>query len=222
MHRLTINAFKGFQNCPALILKRDSKWINFVRFFKAEGEKLYGDGNVLYHQIMHPDFEGFKVVREDRSAPIIEFLSRASTPLRGLDMGAFIGFYSHRLSLAGHTMSAIEHEQKYASAFETLDRLYGTNCQIMIGNLYDVQIPVGAFDFALMLSVLYHLVRNDESRSQAFVDELKTKIPLFFVDTEERTGLLSEGKLRRMFEGYLFEKIFSGNDGRAIFAISRN
>ena len=72
-----------------------------------------------------------------------------------------------------------------------------------------------------MKSVLYHLLRNDEASAMEIVEILKKTAPILIIDTESRTGILTESKLRSLFEGWNFEKIFSGTDDRDIFAITR-
>lgn len=221
LHRTVLNHLAGFTSQPAIILHRSPEWLAFVDFFRSEGEALYKDGKTLYHEIRHPDFADFKVIRQDRSGPIIDFLQRRGGVKRGLDIGSMIGFYSHALGMAGYEMHAIEYEKKYAEAFRRLATLYNSGATVENSDLYETDIPGGHFDFAIMLSIVYHLVRNDPARSESLIAELREKIPLFFVDTESRTGLLPESRLRALFPGFSFECLFRGTDGRDIFAIYR-
>lgn len=220
LHRTVLNHLAGFTSQPAIILHRSPEWLAFVDFFRSEGEALYKDGKTLYHEIRHPDFADFKVIRQDRSGPIIDFLQRRGGVKRGLDIGSMIGFYSHALGIAGYEMHAIEYEKKYADAFRRLTTLYNSGATVENSDLYKVEIPGDRFDFAIMLSIVYHLIRNDPERAEKLISDLREKIPLFFIDTETRTGILPESRLRALFPGFSFECLFRGDDGRDIFAIS--
>lgn len=221
LHRTVLNHLAGFTSQPAIVLHRSPDWLAFVDFFRSEGEALYQDRAALYHEIRHPDFADFKVIRQDRSGPIIEFLQRRGAVKRGLDIGSMIGFYSHALGMAGYEMHAIEYEKKYADAFRRLATLYNSGATVENCDLYKADIPGDRFDFVIMLSIVYHLIRNDPERSEGLIADLREKIPLFFIDTETRTGILPESRLRTLFPGFSFECLFRGDDGRDIFAISR-
>lgn len=221
LQRTVINHLAGFRSQPAIVLHRSPDWLAFGDFFRREGEALYDDGATLYHAIHHPDFAEFKVIRQDRSGPILRFLEGRGAGRRGLDIGSMIGFYSHALGLAGHEMHAIEYESKYADAFRRLATLYASGATVETCDLYQADIPADRFDFAVMLSIVYHLMRNDAARCEALIADLREKIPLFFVDTETRTGILPESRLRGLFPGFSFERLFQGDDGRDIFAIYR-
>lgn len=221
LHRTVIAYARGAKTIPAKILSRHPEWLDFINFFRTEGEKYYGSASSTYQKISHPDFADYSVIREDRSGSILRFLKERKVGLSGLDIGSLVGFYSHTLGCAGYKMQAVEYEEKYASAFSRLATLYNSGAEVWKGDIYDMDIPPARYDFAVALSIIYHLIRNDESKCIRLIDDLKKKIPLFFIDTEVRTELLSEGRLRSLFQGYQFTSIYIGNDDRQIFAIER-
>lgn len=222
LHRLSINIANGHTTCPVNILRRDPEWLAFLSFFTDQGSTLYKNPKSLYHRIDHPDFADWTVLREDRSSAIISYLKEhRPDAVRGVDIGSMIGFYSHELARAGYEVTAIEKEADYAGALRRLSRLYGVYVDVAETDIYDFDFSGPQFDFAVALSIIYHLYRNDKQRCQAFVDDLKTRIPLFFVDTEARTGILPESALRELFAGYEFELLHRGPDDREIFAIRR-
>lgn len=221
VHRAIINLVAGYTHIPALVLSRDHLWLELIEFFRSQGQSLYKNPQATYHKIKHPDFDSFEVIREDRSQAILAYLQNRPLVKTGLDVGSMIGFYSHALALAGYEMTAIEREKMYASAMQQLGALYGAPCEIIVDDIYKVDVPSGKYAFAVMLSIIYHLLRNDPAACAEYLHDMQAKIPLFFIDTEPRTGILTEDKLRSLFEGFNFERIFAGKDDRDVFAISR-
>lgn len=221
LHRVLINSASGFATSSMIVLSRDNEWIKFIDFFRNESSRLYGNTNSLYHKIDHPDFSGFDIIREDRSGPIIEYLRQFPNIVRGVDIGSMIGFYTHKLAANGFQMTAIEYEYKYATAAQRLNKTYNLDCTVVNRDVFQMTENDFKFDFAIMLSVLYHFVRNDENKCQRLLEVLKKNIPLFFIDTEERTGILPEEKMRAMFAEYNIDKIYAGKDQRNVFAISK-
>jgi hypothetical protein len=220
-HRTAINLVRGRTHMPFRVLKRSAAWTEFIAFFHAEGARLYGDPNQIYQDVFHPDFASFRAIREDRSQPILDYLSRRGAGRRGLDVGSMIGFNSHKLGAGGFAMTALEYEAPYAAAFRRLAILYDSHAEVVEGDLYGFPVETGQFDFAILLSILYHLLRNDEARCVEWLERLKQAIPCFIVDTEARTGLLPESRLRHLFAGHDFARLHEGVDGRDVWAISR-
>lgn len=221
LHRAVIAYARGFESIPAKVLTRHPEWLSLVDFFRGEGERYYGSAACTYQKIFHPDFADYSVVREDRSGPILNYLKEHAIGVSGLEIGSHVGFFSHALGCAGYQMQAIEYEEKYASAFAKLAILYGSGAEITRGDVYNIDIPSNRYQFLIALSIIYHLLRNNELKCIEFIEDLKMKIPLFFIDTEERTGILTEQRLRSLFGGYQFTSIYIGRDDRQIFAIER-
>ena len=222
VHRSVINIANDFAFTDVAILKRDPEWVAFVESFRLEGAELYGNPNLLYHAIDHPDFAGFEVVREDRSVPIVEF-ARERGFRRALDLGAMIGFYSHQLAREGIDVVAVEYESKYAHAIEVLSDTYDLDVDVRCEDVFDRSYFFDRHpaDVVLMLSLLYHLLRRDEKKTVAWLVEMKGRFDCFVVDTEVRTGVLPRERLFELFDGFSPNLLFTGTDEREIYAMTR-
>lgn len=223
-HRAIINIVAGFESTPVLLVAPSRQWQEFVTFFRSEGVQLYGDDNSLYHKIDHPDFLNFSVIREDRSHPIIEAVLKKNLSV-GLDLGSMIGFYTHALARHNIAMTAIEFESKYAEKAVTLGKLYqlGDLVDVRCENIYDCSYfdDGNDYDFVLMLSILYHLLRRNESECLEWLESMQQRFRHFIVDTEPRTGILDTQKLFALFPNFDHELLFSGADDRLIFLLTR-
>ena len=217
VHRLIINHSLNKNLTQMIIMNRDDTWSEFVEFINNENRELYGDPNLLYMHIDHPDFRSMGVIRDDRSEPIIRKL-RENSLIYGIDIGCQLGYNTLTLARQGFKMTALEHEQKYFDTVNLLSNYYNINVNLHLIDLYNFDYSsIPSDSFVILTSVLYHLIRNNEPRASDFLNNLKLKFNYFFIDTENRTGILTEEKLLKLMDGFNSELIFSGTDDRNLF-----
>lgn len=225
IHRALINQAKGAKVTPFAILERDNEWIDFVSFFRAQGESLYEDDGVLYQGIDHPDFADWRVIREDRSGPILAALS-ASGVKRALDLGSMVGYYTHKLAVDGIAVTAVEYEEQYARALRVLSDLYGVSDKVTVRreDIYARSYLANEeqYDAVLMLSIVYHLMRRDQERCIEWLGEIKSRFNTIVIDTEPRTGVLPRERVLELFQGFDAQSLYKGKDDREILLFSRS
>lgn len=219
-HRAIINLATGNDFTNTIVIRRDEEWISLIQFFKEESQRLYNRDFALYHPIEHPDFDDWVVLRENRSLAVINFLDSLGLH-RGIDFGSMIGSIAYDLARSGKLITAVEYDKNYAMYGRVLGRFYGLeeNVNFIESDVYDFDLSKNDPDaqFAIMLSLAYHLIRRDKSRFVEWLDWLKRNIPVFIVDTEERTGTLGRSELLGLFKGFDSELVHSGSDGREIY-----
>lgn len=223
VHRAVMNLAQGHNFTPVAVIRRDPEWEDFVGFFRAESQALYDTPDYLYHAIDHPDFASFTIIREDRSGPIVDFVRQRGLKV-GIDLGAMIGFYSHRLAREGIQMTAVEYEQKYADALERLSATYELDVRVRREDVLNCEYVTGSGEgqFVLMLSLLYHLLRRDATSTSTWLENLQGHYDCFVVDTEERTGILPLDRLLDLFPGFSSEVLFVGADDRRVVGLWRD
>ncbi len=90
---------------------------------------MYGDENILYNKIYHPDFDDFSVIRENRAEAIFDIVK--NLPIRSVvDLGAQVGTQGFYFGLRGYDVAFVEYEEKYINILNQLCKTYGVNAAI--------------------------------------------------------------------------------------------
>lgn len=226
IHRTLIYKICKIKTIRVMIINRDDNWVDFIKFFENESITLYKKPLLLYQPIYHPDFQNFGIIRnEDRMEPIYQNLIKINSNIEtGLDLGCFIGANSHYLARKGIEMDAIEYEEKYYRAACTLNCYYNLDVMFVHDNVYSFIEKIEQnkkYDFILILSLAYHLYRNDKQKATQFLKKLKDLTKIIIIDDEPSTKILLEEDIRNIYDNNCkIEKIFTGTDNRNIYFIA--
>lgn len=221
LHRSIIYFLLGITNIDVYVIIRDHQWINFLNFFYDESINLYKKPLILYERINHPDFNDFHVIRDNR----IEIVSKHIINLNiktGLDLGCNIGTNTHYLSKIGIKMIGIEYEKKYYDQAIILNKTYNQNTLFINTDIYNfVNTNKDFFDIVIMLSIFYHLYRNDKISAVKLIEKISSFTSNIIIDDEPNTGILTENDISKLFEKWSIEKIYTGSDNRNIYLIKK-
>lgn len=227
-HRAILYDVAGYHQIMVTIINRHPLWMNFVNFFENESIKLYQQPMLLYEKINHPDFSDFKVIRDNRMAIIYdEILKIQSNTDIGLDLGCFIGTNSHYLQRKGIKMYGIEYEKKYYDAAMVLNKTYDLNVTFINEDVYTFIDQVLSeekkypkyYDLIIILSLAYHLYRNDPIKATNFFQKIISITKIIIIDDEPNTKLFTKKDIKNIFVGSKIKKIFTGKDRRNIYLI---
>lgn len=227
-----INVLEGFHRCMIyyvckipqiriIIIDRHPVWLSFIKFFELESVTLYKQPKLLYHKINHIDFDDFTVIREERIDVIYDNLIKYnSVNQKGLDLGCFIGRNSHYLAGKGIEMDAVEYEKKYYDVCQMLNKTYNLQVNFHYMDVYSfIETTNNKYDFIIILSLAYHLYRNDKQRATEFLKKLLKLSNVIVIDDEPSTQIFVENDIRLIFNECSINKIFTGVDKRNIYII---
>lgn len=219
-HRAIINYHNGFSFSECEIIERDSSWLYLHEIIQSDGLSLYKNIDLVYQKIFHSDFQQYKSIRDDRHHAIY-----SAVALRNLKSGIELGpqFAQNSIYLAsnGIKMQCFEFEKKYYEVAKIFGRSH-QNFKIDHTNIFSVDYDQFLhYDFILMSSLLYHLIRNNKEQAIEFLNNLKQRFDYMIIDSENLTTLLTDKYLLELMNGFSYEKIFEGADGRNIYFFSK-
>lgn len=145
---------------------------------QAVREIIGGDGKA-YAEIPHPDFAAWPSKRKAAKRqkiiePHLEY--RGGT---ALDIGTYLGSFSHWLEDLGYRVTAVERNRQCVAAARELRDLWGKTFEIQEGSYHD--LIQTRFDVVLALNVFYQSLRRSNSFAQleAFLPRLDCQMMIF-------------------------------------------
>lgn len=160
-HRLATAKLLGLEKIPAVVAVRHKEWMVFVNELLQYTKSL---GGKLYQPAMHPDLENIPASHhcEDRFLMIRRRVSTSKG--RVLDIGANLGYFSHRFEEEGFDCYAAESNDRECYYLRKLRRAENRKFKIIPGSIFDwSQCGQIYFDVVLALNVFHHALKTKEN-----------------------------------------------------------
>jgi len=221
LHRATISILQNSPTIAAIVVDRDPTWAGFIKLVEGHSEKMYGDANLIYHHIQHPDFVSKRVIREDRTEAFSEILTNDRIH-SVVDLGAFYGEMSHAFARKNKEVIAVEYDKEFAEVIEKLSATYCLKVDVKNSEITKfLEDFEGKSDLGIALSIAYHIKRRDPGNYDYFMKRIKEIFKFILIDSENKTEVLDDETLLAEFTGWEYKLIFKGSDMRNIYLFSR-
>ena len=117
----------------------------------------------FYNPIFHPAFRRARTSRPQsiRLDRITRLLAPLAEGLRGLDIGCNMGYMTHAFQRLGVEMTGLDFDPYHLAVAEALNETYRLESRFVCCHLQRFE-PDGDYDVTIGLSVLYHLIFNQE------------------------------------------------------------
>jgi SAM-dependent methyltransferase len=188
LHRLAIAQLLELPSVPALVTRRHAAWAAL----RDAVLKIVLQRGFIHQPLDHPDLDSLPLLygRDlhqqafygDARWPLI----RDSLPVAQgtvLDIGAYFGYFDHRLEALGFTCYAVEPDPDNLAVLRRHCDMRGRAFTIWPCSLFDIERRAGidlarhAFDVVLALNIFHHLVRTQADHDQlvAFLQRLRCR-----------------------------------------------
>lgn len=239
-HRLAIALALGLTSIPVQVFVRHAEWQAFREYLlRMAGREDGGASSAgfLYQRAEHFDLAGIPAAHgcEDRWQAIAGHLSSAASG-HALDIGCNLGYICHRLEERSYAAVGVEYLPEVAYAARRIAKAAGRRFSVIEGDVLDEATlrPAGTdFDVVVALSIFHHFIKTETGyrRLRELLGRLRIKT-LFFEphrpDESQMQGVYANpepeefARLVADWAGLtLIEPIYTAEDGRIVFAISR-
>jgi len=232
---LSIAKVLKVKTVPVRVFVRHTKWQKkrdfVINYLQNDIEK-----GLLYQPIVHPDFLGIPVQHDNKCKETMELISLNLINKNGimLDIGANIGFFSHKFEDLGYTCYAVENDN---NNFKILEMIKDAENKKFVGlnkSVFEVEfLKTTKFDVVLALNIFHHFLKTKKLfyKLKEFLGNLQTDI-LFL-----STANCGEEQMRNAYQNYSeskfvdfilqhsnlnkFKLIFTGRYNRNLYKLSK-
>jgi hypothetical protein len=179
----------------------------------------YAEKRTIYNPILHPDFEGWKALREDRIKHIIDYFKNNNffmfrslkyvnedeyeaipSPFyfvwnntckraTGIDLGCHYGYNDHMLESAGAIMTGIEYLPDYYERALFLNRTYGQNVHFIHKDILEYIKENPDKKFDFAIALSVLYTFNDADSMKIVAEWLVKNCEVIIFDAHEKLGI---------------------------------
>jgi len=221
IHRLIIAKLLKVDTIPAIVTVRHSQWQRFKNelFQLSRGPFSIG-GEKLYQKLVHPDLQDIPYCHDcdDRYGLIYKEICThqkwdAFTKGSVLDIGAYLGFFCHKLEEAGFNCYAIESNPTLALYMKKLKEIENKKFTIykfdFLGNMNN-EFLKREYTYVLVLNIFHHFIKNKASFDKMRKVLKKLKCKGMFFEAHNPNEKQMENAYRN-FDGDTFVKFIVEN-----------
>ena len=229
-HRLVFAKLLGLPQIPVTIVVRHRKWHDFRReLYNFIQSGRHSPRGLAYAPLLHTDLAS---VPSQHGHDRFDIIRKHLRGKRILDIGAHLGYFSHRFEDLGHECIAVESHPDICYFLRKLHAAQERKFRIVEESIFSfVERERPAVDSVLALSILHHFLKEEPLYHQlvGLLNTLATKEMLFqphnpaepqmrgafrnFNSTEFVEFILENSKLTQA------EKIGVAKNGREIFRL---
>ena len=187
LHRLAIAQLLALPQIPVLVTRRHEQW---ARLRHALIKIVLQRG--FFHQpFNHPDLDSLPALYgnelgarsmygNERWQFIVNSLPLSSGTV--LDIGAYFGYFDHRLEALGFVCTAVEPDEENLEVLKRYRAMMGRTFAVREQSIFDIE--EADFDIVLALNIFHHLVRTKREYEQlvAFLRRLRCRAMYFEPD----------------------------------------
>jgi hypothetical protein len=179
-HRLVFAKLLGLPQIPVAVIVRHRKWHDFKRELQQFIESgRHSPRGLAYAPLLHTDLRSVPSQHKHDRFEIIREHVHGKTVL---DIGAHLGYFSHRLEQLGHQCTAVESHPDICHFLRKLHTAQERKFRIVEESIFSFaarERPV--FDSVLALSILHHFLKEESTYRQLvkLLHTLQTKEIIF-------------------------------------------
>jgi SAM-dependent methyltransferase len=168
-HRATYMRMRGFRRIPALISYEDWKsWLNLPYGYHVNQVIAQQRRELIHTPVLTPMIHPMRVVRDNqyrsRLDHLMAFLGDRVLSGKLLDIGSNTGFFSFHFLREGMAVTGCELDEDHHSIANSLGDLYRLPHRFILGPAQDFLEQETDFTGCLLLTVLYHLIKNEQHK----------------------------------------------------------
>ena len=184
LHRLVIAQILNLPEIPVIVTRRHSEWDKLrqavIRILVQRG--------FIHQPFNHPDLDSLPAIygHENWDSSMYgherwDFIVQ-SLPLRqgtALDIGAYFGYFSHRLEDAGFECYAVEPDEENLEVLCQYRKIMGKTFTVWKQSIFEIYRT--DFDIVMALNIFHHLTKRkrDYERLTAFLQQLRCRAMYF-------------------------------------------
>ncbi len=206
-HRATFLYYSGIIRIPVQMTKKDYElWCNKAialevqqLILKQKREEFYQPILNPYFLKLHPYRDGFA---KSRLHHLLEhFNATRFAGKKVVDIGANLGYMGQAFCRMGADVTLIEPDLFHYELLQKVNELLYTNCKVVTQKFEEYEVT-NSYDIAIMLTVFYHYLSNEEIRD-GFIDKLNKNVSQMIIwesgdETEkEKEYILQNTKFHR-------------------------
>jgi 2-polyprenyl-3-methyl-5-hydroxy-6-metoxy-1,4-benzoquinol methylase len=235
LYLLSLAKLLKVESVPVRIFIRHKKWQQLRNFVINYLQNPIEKG-LLYQPIVHPDFEGVPVQRNNLCQETMDVIQSNLTKESGtmLDIGANVGFFCHKFEDLGYQCYAVEMDPNNYRILEGLRDAEKKKFVTINKSVFDIDfLKTMHFDVVLALNIFHHFTKTKSlfCSFQEFLHNLRTD--LLFLSTAHPTSQQMENAYRKysepQFAKFVLQhtdlnkckQIFTGRYGRSLYKLSK-
>ncbi|GIO89959.1 class I SAM-dependent methyltransferase [Paenibacillus lactis] len=178
-HRAAFLYVFGFRRVYLEISSSDyEQWLNADQAEAVRVTIQDQQRQLIYTPILHPDFYFWSSERDHVYPTRLDYMMRylGLSSLRGarvVDIGCNIGYHARCFTREGAVVTGVEHDADHCRMLKELNDLEHTHFQWIQESFENAS--VGSYDIGIMLTVFYHVMKNEEV-CRAFLDKLDQSV----------------------------------------------
>ncbi len=229
-HRLVFAKLLGVPQIPVIVLVRHRKWHDFRReVYEFTQSGRHSPAGLAYAPLLHMDLQS---VPSQHGHDRFEIIRNHLRGKRVLDIGAHLGYFSHRFEELGHECVAVESHADICHFLHKLHAAQERKFRIVEESIFSfVERERPAFDSVLALSILHHFLKEESSYHQLvkLLNNLEMKEMIFEPHNPAERQMLNafQNFDSRAFVNFILEnsrltqaqQIGIAKDGREIFRL---
>jgi len=162
--KLALAKLLGIAEIPVKVAVRHPGWIRLIKELVLYSRTL--DGGELYQPATHPDLKEIAASPIENRFSMIKHHMSAKQGLL-LDIGANLGYFSHRFEEEGFDCYAVENSPETLHFLRMLWRAENRKFKIVSTSVYEwPQVGEMHFDVVLALNVFHHALKFEQSYFQ--------------------------------------------------------
>ncbi len=190
LHRLAIAQLLQIPQVPVLVTRRHAAWAEL----RDAVMRIVLQRGFIHQPFDHPDLDllpqhyggalsGQALYGHERWQYIQDSLPLASGTV--LDIGAYFGYFDHRLEEIGFNCFAVEPDHENLAVLNCYKAMAGRAFTVWPQSIFDIERH--DFDLVLALNIFHHFVRTKETYEQllAFLQRLRCRAIYFEPDEKE-------------------------------------
>lgn len=179
-HRLVFSKLLGVPRIPVIVLVRHRKWHDFRREIYEFGQSgRHSQRGMVYAPLLHMDLQS---VPSQHGHDRFDIICKHLRGKRILDIGAHLGYFSHRFEELGHDCVAVESHADICYFLRKLHAAQERKFRIVEDSIFSfVERERPVVDTVLALSILHHFLKEESSYHQLakMLNTLETKEMIF-------------------------------------------
>jgi 2-polyprenyl-3-methyl-5-hydroxy-6-metoxy-1,4-benzoquinol methylase len=233
LHRLVIAQQLNLPVVPVLITRRHADWAAL----RTAVMRIVAQRGFIHQPFDHPDLDnlafhygnelaGQALYGHDRWRLISRSLPIKSGTI--LDIGAYFGYFDHRLEDLGFECFAVEPDRENLTVLNLYRAMYGREFHVWAKSIFDIE--QFEFDIVLALNIFHHLVRTelDYKRLVDFLSRLHCQA--LYLEPDSNAGInaykqFSADEFVRLVQSHtgLEQSLFLGQakEGRPLYLLTR-
>ena len=176
VHRLAIAKVLEIKYVPVMVFVRHRKWQEFREFVVSHAQQNRDSGGKLYQPIVHPDLKDMPYDTSTHDYyELMKAIEHNLGKKRGtmLDIGANLGFFSHKFEDLGYQCYAVERDPATFRIMEKIKIAEGKKFETINKSIFEADFVRNTeFDVVLALNIFHHFLKTKTLYAQ-FLDLLK-------------------------------------------------